>query len=170
MAVLGSFGTIEADPQVLLQDAEPVVLPAAPGQMDRVRADAEVGLPPPLMDRVDIRLHPQDAGFMAGQASGQARMRAWVSPGAAWDPPGVILACDVLPPTIFNANLPVNWTPTLELTVHVRSIPGTEYVRVDSRTRFVSHGRLEVDSLVWDERGDLVAQSRQLMLVPRPAS
>lgn len=60
------------------------------------------------MDRVDIRLHPQDAGFMAGQASGQARMRAWVSPGAAWDPPGVILACDVLPPTIFNANLPVS--------------------------------------------------------------
>jgi len=36
-------------------------------------------------------------------------------------------------------------------------------------TRFVTGGFLEADGEVWDAGGRLVAQSRQLALMPRPA-
>ena len=34
--------------------------------------------PPPLMDHVDIRLHPEDGAFFIQGPSGRARMRGWV--------------------------------------------------------------------------------------------
>jgi acyl-CoA thioesterase len=57
--------------------------------------------------------------------------------------------------------------PTLELTAHVRARPAPGLLACDVRTRFVSAGFLEVDGEYWDSTGTLVAQSRQLALVPR---
>lgn len=79
----------------------------------------------------------------------------------------LLLAADSLPPTTFNSGLAVAWTPTLELTVHVRARPRPGWLRLDYRTRFISHGRLEIDGLIWDADDQLVAQSRQLALVPQ---
>ena len=80
---------------------------------------------------------------------------------------GLLLAVDAFPPTAFNTRLPVAWTPTVELTAHVRARPVPGWVRCRFSTRFVTGGFLEEDGEVWDERGRLVAQSRQLALVPR---
>jgi hypothetical protein len=59
------------------------------------------------------------------------------------------------------------WTPTLELTVHLRAVPAHGWLRVCHCTRNVAGGLLEEDAEVWDSADRLVAQSRQLTRIPR---
>ena len=80
---------------------------------------------------------------------------------------GLLVAVDAFPPTIFRSGLPVAWTPTLELTAHIRARPEAGWLRCAFATRFITGGFLEEDGEVWDETGRLVAQSRQLALLPR---
>ncbi|MCH9720344.1 MAG: thioesterase family protein [Actinomycetia bacterium] len=174
---LGAFGAWPDPHDLQLQDGEPPTLPE-PTDCLRIRSGAATWagptdetppLPPPFMDRVELRLHPADAGFMMGEPSGHARMRAWfrLLDDEPLDPFALIVAADCLPPTTFNAGLPIAWTPTVELTVHVRARPAPGYVKLDYRSRFVGADRLEVDGLIWDEDDRLIAQSRQLALVPQ---
>ena len=81
---------------------------------------------------------------------------------------GLLVAADTFPPTVFNADLPVAWTPTLELTTHVREHPDPDgWLRCAFTTRFITGGFLEADGELWSESGRLIAQSRQLALLPR---
>jgi acyl-CoA thioesterase len=82
-------------------------------------------------------------------------------------PPDVLslaAIADSFPPPAF-AWLEPTWLPTLELTLHVRARPKTEWLRCAFRTRFLFGGLLEEDGEIWDEMGQLVALSRQLALV-----
>ncbi len=127
---------------------------------------------PPFVERVDQRLHPVDGNFHDPQAkSGQALMRGWfrLRGDEPLDTVALVLASDAFPPTTFNTDLPIAWTPTVELTVHIRARPRPGWLRAQFRTRFVSGGYLEADGELWDDDGVLVAQSRQLALVPRDA-
>ena len=67
---------------------------------------------------------------------------------------GLLLASDAFPPTIFNARLPVAWTPTVELTVHIRAVPEPGWLRCRFSTRFISGGMLEEDGEIWDPSED----------------
>lgn len=166
VAAMASLGSIVQEPDILLQDAQPPELPD-PDELAGL-GDESNGAIPPFMSRIDLRLHPDDLGFAQGRPPGVARMRGyWRLVDEPMDALALILASDSLPPTTFNSGLPVAWTPTLDLTVHVRALPAPGFLRLDYRTRFISHGRLEVDGLVWDAAGQLVAQSRQLALLPR---
>jgi hypothetical protein len=77
------------------------------------------------------------------------------------------VATDAFPPTAFDARLPLGWTPTVELTAHVRARPEPGWLRCRFTTPFVTGGFLEEDGEVWDASGRSVARSRQLALVPR---
>lgn len=167
VAVLGSFGCYPEDDAVLLQDYQPLDLPP-PENLPRVVRRPGHPMPPPFIEQIDLRLSEADRGFIGGEMSGEARMRGYwrLLDDEPCDAIGLLLAADSLPPTTFNTGLPVTWTPTLELTVHVRAVPVPGWLRLDFRTRAISHGRLEVDGLIWDEADRLVAMSRQLMLVP----
>ena len=55
----------------------------------------------------------------------------------------------------------------LELTAHVRAKPAPGWLRVRVSTRNFAGGLLEEDAEVWDSRGRLVAQSRQLARAPK---
>lgn len=174
LALLGTFGTLhaskDADDGPVLVDAVPPVLPPVE---DCVRMPATDGFPPPFMAKVDLRLHPDDAAFLSGRRSGAARMRGWFAfphgegPAEHVDTIGLLQASDAFPPTIFNTELPVAWTPTVELTAHVRARPEPGPLRCSFTTRFVTGGFLEADGELWDATDRLVAQSRQLALVPR---
>lgn len=170
-ALLGTFGDLAVEPDVLIQDHEPPSWPD-PETLPRLTADTGAGMPPPFVNRVDMRVHPQDAGFYEGRPSGRPTMRACMRllDDEPIDAFGLLLAADSLPPPTFNTHLPVNWTPTIELTAHVRAVPAPGWLRIDTATRFVSHGRLEVDGVIWDSADRVVAQMRQLALVPRAAA
>lgn len=146
------------------------VPPEVPEPEDCVPIEPTDTFPPPFMGRVELRIHPDDTGFASGARSGEPRMRGWfrLRDGEPLDTHALVLATDAFPPTIFNADLPVAWTPTVELTAHVRARPGPGWVRCAFRTRFITGGYLEADGEIWDRDGRLIAQSRQLALVPRP--
>ena len=80
----------------------------------------------------------------------------------------LLLAVDGFPPAIFNANHPPAWTPTVELTTHVRAVPVKDgWLACTFTSRFITGGFLEEDGEVWDATGRLIAQSRQLALLPK---
>ena len=130
------------------------------------------GGPPSFISKIDLRLHPDDAGFVRGMPSGMMRVSGWfrLRDEPVVDTLGLLVAVDAFPPTIFNASLPVGWTPTVELTAHIRARPAPGWLRCVFTTRFVTGGFIEEDGEVWDDTGTLVAQSRQLALVPRPVT
>jgi acyl-CoA thioesterase len=79
----------------------------------------------------------------------------------------LLLVADAFPPAVFNTPLPLAWTPTIEMTTHIRATKVKGWLRCQFSTRFVTGGYLEEDGEIWDESGRLVAQSRQLALLPR---
>ncbi len=83
----------------------------------------------------------------------------------------VPLFMDCWPPSMFFA-FQGGFAPTLELTVHFRSRPRTEWHLAAFESRFLMGGYVEEDGLLWGEDGRLVAQSRQLALFrpPDPAA
>jgi hypothetical protein len=125
-----------------------------------------------LLDRLDLRLDPACVGSCVGWAvgapSGKGHIQGWLrmADPREPDPLLLLLAVDALPPVTFDLGL-FGWTPTLELTVHLRGEPAPGWLRVTHATRNVAGGFLEEDAEVWDSDDRLVAQSRQLALVPR---
>jgi acyl-CoA thioesterase len=146
-------------------------LPEMPPPEECIRAlpSAAGPLPPPLMAQVEERIHPDDVGPLQGKPSGTAQMRGWfrLHDDEPVDAFTLLLAADSFPPAVFNADLPLAWTPTLEMTTQIRGAPVPGWLRCRFTTRFVTGGLLEEDGEIWDEGGHLVALSRQLALVPR---
>ncbi len=165
LQVMGAFTDLSAATGPELVDGSP---PDLPPVQDCTGTDSEEMFSPEFFNQVEVRLHPDDARFSV-RPSGEALTRGYfrLLDDEPMDAIALLLATDALPPTVFNANLPVSWVPTVELTAHVRAQPVPGWLRCEFRTRFVTGGFLEEDGLVWDESGRMVAQSRQLALIPQ---
>lgn len=167
LQVLGTFGDLDRAP------AAPELVLGTPPELPEpekcLRIEPGEGFPPPFTRQVEMRLHPDDARFLEGARSGTPTIRGWLRlpDGEPVGTLALLTLLDSFPPTVFNVDLPIAWTPTLELTAHVRARPVPGWLAGEFRTRFVSGGFLEVDGELWDPSGRLVAQSRQLALVPR---
>ena len=148
--------------------ATPPELPP-PDQCIRALPSPTGPLPPPFVGNVDLRIHPEDARALVGDKTGVPEMRGWLRllDDEPFDMHAVVLATDAFPPAIFNADLTVGWTPTVDLTVQVRDPSPRGWLACRFSTRFVTDGLLEEDGEIWDEMGNPVALSRQLALVPR---
>ncbi len=167
LEVLGTFTEPRGDAQsVLLTDATPVDLPPPDACVRSIPADA-APFPPPSVGKIDLRTSPRVAGMFETGPYGEAALEGWfrLLDGEPLDAHALILASDSFPPTAFTAGLPIGWTPTIELTVHIRDPHVQGWIRCEFRSRFVSGGYIEEDGLFWDESGSLVAQSRQLAMV-----
>ena len=151
----------------VLVDAAPPDLPPPDDCPLSVPADP---FPPPFVGQVEMRLHPDDIPFRSGDTSGNARMRGWfrLRDGEPLDTLALVLAVDSFPPPSFKGNLRVVGTPTIELTAHLRHRPAPGWLACAFTTRNISGGYLETDGELWDSAGTLVAQSRQLQLIPAP--
>lgn len=166
LGTYGDLGSVDEEAPRLVTSTPP---PLPPVEECVALDPADGGLPPSFAGKVEMRLHPDDAGFGVGSAPGVARMRGWfrLRGGEEITSHALLCAVDAFPPTIFNADLPAGWTPTVELTAHVRRRPAAGWLACSFASRNVSGGFLEADGEVWDASGELVAQSRQLALVPR---
>jgi hypothetical protein len=124
---------------------------------------------PAMMERLAVRIRPGDEGFRIGRPTGRAEIRGWFAfaDEGPIDAIGLLLVADAFPPPVFNTELPVAWVPTVELTVHIRGVPSPGPLRCAFRSRFIQDGLVDEEGEIWDSSGVLVAQSRQLALMPR---
>ncbi len=117
-----------------------------------------------IMENLDIRLDPACAGWMQGKLADRSEQKGWIRFRSArpYDLASLFLVADAFPPPVFASQGLISWVPTIELTVNVRSVPRTEWLKCVFRTRFITCGLLEEDGEVWDGNGTLVAISRQI--------
>ena len=118
--------------------------------------------------QVDLRLDPATSGWLHGKPQGVPEMRGYFQLREERRPDAYLLALavDALPPVIFGIAM-AGWSPTVELTWHMRGLPAPGLLRVAARSRHVSGGWFDEESEVWDSAGHLVAQGRQIARVGR---
>ncbi|MHA6764346.1 thioesterase family protein [Streptacidiphilus sp. PAMC 29251] len=170
LRVLASYGDLSTAEGDVRTSATPPELPPVDQCISTAQALPDFLANAALLERLDLRLDPACVGWALGKPSGVGKIQGWLrlADGREPDPLMLLLAVDALPPVTFDLGL-YGWTPTLELTAHVRAPPVPGWLRVVHSTRNLAGGFLEEDAEVWDESGRLVAQSRQLAVVPRPA-
>ena len=165
LAAMGDLAAAAPTPPLLALPMPQIPPPdACPGRS----ADAQgVGLP--ILDRLDIRLHPQQA--LAG-AAGQAQVSGWIRlrDGRPPDALACLMFADAFPPAVFGLLGMVGWVPTVTLTVHLRARPAPGWMLGQFWTHDLADGRVIEDGALWDSTGRLVLQSRQLALVRQAAS
>ncbi|MFD9501456.1 thioesterase family protein [Streptomyces sp. NPDC060035] len=166
--VLATYGDLDGLTDDVRTSAE---LPAIPPREHCLGpADGPAAIPgsSAITERLDIKLDPATIGWAIGAPSGKGEMRGWfgLADGRDADPLSLLLTVDAMPPTSFELGLK-GWTPTIELTTHIRCRPAPGPLRVSITTRNLAGGFLEEDAEVWDSADRLVAQSRQLARAPR---
>ncbi|WP_406731005.1 thioesterase family protein [Streptomyces sp. NBC_01794] len=167
--VLASYGDLDALPDDVRTSAEPPVMPALQDCLGPSDGPApKIPGSSAITERLNIKLDPTTVGWAVGAPSGKGEMRGWfaLADGRDADPFSLLLTVDALPPTSFELGLK-GWTPTVELTTHIRCRPAPGPLRVSIGTRNLAGGFLEEDAEVWDSADRLVAQSRQLAKAPR---
>lgn len=143
--------------------AEPPALPAPDACTDPLGGYTLPGIA--LTERLEFRA-AKVPGWMTGAPGNDPRMELWVRfrDGRAPDPQALAAIVDFLPPVVVD--LGETTSSTIELTVHVRKRPEPGWLACRVSTRFVLDGLHEEDFEIWDSAGNLVAQSRQLALLP----
>lgn len=166
--VLATYGDLDALPDDVRTTAEPPAIPPIERCLGPADGRPEIPGSSAITERLDIKLDPATVGWAVGAPSGKGEMRGWfgLADGRDADPLSLLLTVDALPPTSFELGLS-GWTPTVELTTHIRCRPAPGPLRVSITTRNLAGGFLEEDADVWDSADRLVAQSRQLAKAPR---
>ena len=130
---------------------------------------AENPLVPRMVGNLDLRLTPESTSWARGVQLDSATMEGWVK--FADDRPidclSIPMFADALPPPIFSLGAFAPWTPTIEMTVHFRRRPETEWLVVSFTTALVGGKFFESSGTLWDDSRNLVAMSRQIQLVNR---
>ncbi|MEV6100539.1 thioesterase family protein [Nocardia sp. NPDC051981] len=119
-----------------------------------------------------VAIDPAWARFLAGEKS-EPRLRLWIRPFAGDEQDSdvaaffALMAADMSPPVPMNLGH-FGWAPTVQLTTYLRRRPAPGWLRVIAHSREVGNRMFDEDQLVIDSTGAIVAQSRQLALIPQP--
>ncbi len=159
---IAAFTDLVTEPGLLEIGIEPVDLPPPDECVNRRSLDQGVVLP--LMDRVEMRVHPDHA--VAGHG-GEPEIAGWIrfTDKRPIDPLGLTMFADAFPPPLFSKLGFIGWVPTIELTVHVRRVPVQGWIRGHFKTSETTGNRTIEDGVLWDESGAVVAQARQVGLI-----
>ena len=123
-----------------------------------------------LADRLEFR-YVELPGWRRGEPAGRLSDQFWMrfapdDHGNVREPDTLAVAAMVdmaTPPVI---DLGEFGSTTIELTVHVRGVPAPGWLACRASTQHVVDGYHDEDFEIWDSTGQLVAQSRQLALLP----
>jgi hypothetical protein len=117
-----------------------------------------------LFSQLDVRLDPFCSGWLSGKLSETSEIKGWIKfkDDRYFDLLSILLMADAFPPAVLSSQGMVAWVPTIELSVNVRKIPTTDWLKCIFRTRFITCGLLEEDGEIWDQEGELIAISRQI--------
>ena len=169
LTVIGAFGDLSepaSDAAGTIDIAPP---PTPPPDACRDRSNLEQGVVLPILERLDVRIHP-DRAIHAG--SDEAVMEGWIrfSDGAPPTTQCLPLFADAFPPSLFARFGRVGWVPTVELTVHVRRRPAPGWIQARFECDDLIDGRMVESGTLWDSTGAVVARCRQigLLLATRP--
>ncbi len=118
----------------------------------------------PILDRFDYR-HDGVPGWMEGKPSGDTSATFWVrfKDRRPIDAIAAAVLVDAYPPV--TAEIDHLKSATVQLTVHFRRRPATEWALARVVTHQVIDGFHDEDVELWDEDGRLFAQSRQLAIL-----
>ena len=168
ITALATYGDLDRRAGDVRTTASEIDLPPREQCISNRHAPEEIKKFAALMDRFEMLFHPDQIGWAVGEPSGRGELSAWfrMVDGREPDPLQLLMVVDALPPVTFDLGQ-MGWAPTLELSVHVRAKPAPGWLKVRHVTRNVAGGMFEEDCEVWDTAGRLVAQSRQLALLPR---
>lgn len=109
---------------------------------------------------------PEEPGWRRGEPSGDPTAEFWIAFADASDATlwSLAFVVDAAAPVVFDLGYA---SSTVALTIHLREHPAPGPLACRTVTRHLAHGLHEEDVDVWDTRGTLVAQSRQMaMLLP----
>ncbi|MDA8142054.1 MAG: thioesterase family protein [Desulfobacteraceae bacterium] len=117
-----------------------------------------------LFDQMDVLLDPACIGWMSGKLGEKSEHKGWIKfkQERAYDAASLLLIADSFPPSAFASQGMAAWVPTIEMSVNIRALPASPWLKCIFRTRFITCGLLEEDGELWDETGELVAISRQI--------
>ena len=119
-----------------------------------------------LGSALDVVLDPTSFPVARGE-TGEPVVRGWTRPkNTEPDVEFAVLVCDISPPVVMNLAL-FGWAPTVQLTTYVRRRLAAGWLRFAASSTEVGPGMFEEDHLVVDSTGTVVAQSRQLALIPQ---
>lgn len=140
----------------------PPDLPAPDEAIDPMGDGAFPGVT--MTDQIEFRF-PALPGWRRGEPSGNPRAELWLrfTGGRDADTLSLPMLVDGAAPVVLD--LGVGGSATMQLTTHVRRRPAPGWLACRVKTRHMSGGYHEEDFDIWDSRGDLVAQARQLALV-----
>lgn len=101
--------------------------------------------------------------FRRGQPDRGGVFEGWLQLTDGTDPGvlGLLLFADCMSPPVFTVYGPLQWVPTLELSVQLRARPVPGPIQARFTSRHLSRGIVEEDGELWDSSGRLVALSRQ---------
>ena len=159
--LVGTFGRFDDMIGPTNISLEPPVMPA-PEDCVPASKHLPTGATLPVTDYVDIRYPPNTTVAAEGRTSGCPEVFAWfrMRDGREPDPFVLYLAADAFAPAVLELGLR-GWSPTIELTVHIRANPSPGWLRVHRRTRVLQKGYFEEDAEIWDDSDRIVAQARQ---------
>ena len=163
VVVLAAFGDLSAavgSPRSLT--IEPPDLP--PPEKSRHRSGLEQGVELPILSRADVFIRPEHA--VAG-GSKEAVVDGWIRLVDGTEPSTLALPlfADAFPPSLYSLFGRIGWTPTIELTVHVRRRPAPGWIQARFECDDLHNGRMVESGFLWDSTGALVARSRQIGLL-----
>ena len=164
LTVVGAFGELTEPASEVGGAIDLPPPPTPPPDACHDRSNLEQGVVLPILDRLDVRIHP-DRAVHAG--SDEAVMEGWIR-FADGTPPSALalpLFADAFPPSLFARFGRVGWVPTVELTVHVRRRPAPGWIQARFECDDLVDGRMVESGTLWDSTGAVVARSRQLGLL-----
>ena len=158
------LGDLPDEPAVRY-DGTPAFHAPEPDDCVRLTPTMPTGVRVGILDVLDQRLDPATVPFATAppRPGTPAELRGWTrfADGREPDPLSLLFFIDAIPPATLMIGS-TGWVPTLQMSAYVRARPAPGWLGIRMTAGLVADGMVDEACVVWDSRGQLVAQSTQL--------